>query len=185
MSLSWPDHLLTLEEWEALPESAELRLELAEGMLVMSPKPLPRHQHAVTVLTAGLNGQLPGALIALADVEVVVDAAPLTIRVPDVVVTRTELYEEGLPRLAAADVLLAVEVLSDGSRRIDRVLKLAEYAEAGVPRYWIVDPGAPTTLLSYVLVDGAYELSGELTGAVELPVAGGVVAVDPERLTRR
>ena len=46
MALSWPDHLLTLAEWEALPESNELRLELAEGMLVLSPKPMSFHQHA-------------------------------------------------------------------------------------------------------------------------------------------
>ena len=35
---------------------------------------------------------------------------------------------------------LAVEVLSPSTRRIDREEKAAEYAEAGVTEYWIVDP---------------------------------------------
>jgi hypothetical protein len=37
MTLSWPNHLLSLQEWEALPEIPDLRLELAEGVLVISP----------------------------------------------------------------------------------------------------------------------------------------------------
>ena len=35
---------------------------------------------------------------------------------------------------------LAIEVLSPSTRRIDREEKAAEYAEAGVTEYWIVDP---------------------------------------------
>ncbi len=39
---------------------------------------------------------------------------------------------------------LAVEVLSESSRRYDRMTKLAWYASIGVPEYWIVDPAART-----------------------------------------
>lgn len=46
MTLSWPSHLLTLAEWEHLPEDEALRLELVEGVLVMSPRPHPWHQRA-------------------------------------------------------------------------------------------------------------------------------------------
>ena len=35
---------------------------------------------------------------------------------------------------------LAIEVLSPSTRHIDREEKAAEYAEAGVTEYWIVDP---------------------------------------------
>lgn len=37
MTLSWPTHLLTLEDWEALPEDSALRLELVEGVLAIVP----------------------------------------------------------------------------------------------------------------------------------------------------
>ncbi len=185
MTLSWPNHLLTLEEWEALPEDSAMRLELAEGVLVMSPMPFAWHQRAGTRLTSRVDEQLPQTLIALAEVEVVVADDPLTIRVPDVMVTRTEVYETNPPRCGAADVHLAVEVLSDGTRRVDRVLKFSEYAEAGIPQYWIVDLGEPVTLLAYTLVGSGYELSGEHTGSVTLHVAGHQVTLDLGSLTRR
>lgn len=185
MTLSWPNHLLTLEEWEALPEDEGLRLELAEGVLVMSPRPLSWHQKAAMRLGYRLDEQLRSDITALTEVEVLVTRDPLTIRVPDVVVTATALYEANPPRYAAPDVLLAVEVLSDGTRRVDRVLKFSEYADAGIPQYWIADLGEPASLLSYVLVDGDYELSGEHTGKADLDVSGHRVTVDVAALTRR
>ena len=109
---------------------------------------------------------------------------PPTVRIPDVV-TRSVAIESNPPRVPAADILLAVEILSDGTRRVDRVMKFSEYADAGIPQYWIVDLGAPTTLLAYQLVDGDYELSGEHTGQVELPVAGHPVRINLDALTRR
>jgi Uma2 family endonuclease len=165
LTLPWPDHLLTLEEWEALPEPEGLRYELVEGVIAHSPTPPPRHQRAVGRLGCELDDHVTRTLIALPRVEVVVADPPPTIRIPDLVVTNTERYEEIPPRLVASDVLLAVEVLSDGTRRVDRVLKFAEYAEAGIPQYWLVDVDEPATLLSYVLVDGTYELSGETPAA--------------------
>ncbi|MBW0105001.1 Uma2 family endonuclease [Pseudonocardia sp. KRD291] len=184
-ALSWPRHLLTLEDWEALPEDNGLRLELAEGVLMMSPRPVPWHQNAVTELTYGLKAQLPASLIALAEVEVVLSDAPLTIRVPDVTVTSTAVFDGNPPRYRADDVSLVVEVLSEGTRRVDRVLKSSEYADAGIGQYWIVDLDAPTTLTAYVLVDGEYELAGEATGNLDLTVAGNPVRLDLESLTRR
>ena len=185
MSLSWPDHQLTLAEWEALPEDSNLRLELVEGMLQVSPKPLLWHQHAGNRVTYQCNEQLPTDLIAVADAEVVMSDAPPTIRVPDVFVIGTEVFETNPARCAAADLRLVVEILSEGTRRVDRVMKFAEYAEAGIPQYWIIDLRAPVTLLAYTLVDEHYELSGEHTGTVTLDVAGHPVTLDLDHLTTR
>lgn len=184
-TLSWPNHLLTLADWEALPEDSVLRLELVEGVLMMSPQPFSWHQRAVTGLTYRLDAQLPATLIALAEVEVVLGKDPLTIRVPDLVVTRTAVYEGNPRRYPASEVSLAVEVLSEGTRRVDRVLKLAEYADAGIPQYWIVDLDPPTTLTAHLLVDGAYEVVAECGGVVDLDVAGHAAGLDLGSLTRR
>jgi Uma2 family endonuclease len=135
MTLSWPDHPITLEEWEALPEDAMNKLEVAEGMLVISPRPRFGHQKAGTRLETRLDEQLPQALTGLTDVEVVIAHEPLTLRVPDLIVTRSELVEHDAPRCLASDVLLAVEILSTNTRRVDRVLEFSEYAEAGIPQY--------------------------------------------------
>jgi Uma2 family endonuclease len=183
--LSWPNHPFTLEEWEALLEDSGMKLELAEGMLVMCPAAPPRHQKARTRLGTLFDAQLPRDLTAVPAVEVMITPDPLTIRAPDVIVVRTELVDADVARCTAADVLLAVEVLSTGTRRVDRVLKFSEYAEAGIPQYWIVDLDDPSSLLAYVLVDGNYELSGEHTGTVALDVAGHPVSIDLPALTRR
>jgi hypothetical protein len=94
MTLSWPRHPITLEEWESLPEDSANKLEVAEGMLVMSPRPLFRHQRAGMRLGTLFDEQLPQELTGLTDIEVVIAYEPLTIRAPGVIVTRTELYED-------------------------------------------------------------------------------------------
>lgn len=185
MTLSWPNHVLTLADWEALPEDNTLRVELVEGVLAVVPQPYSWHQHAGNRITHRTNDQLPPELVALGEVDVIVSNPPLTIRSPDMIVTRTEVFETNPPRFAAADVLLATETLSDGTRRVDHMVKFAEYAEAGIPQYWIIDLDRPTTLLAYVLVEGAYQLSGEHTGTAALDVAGHPVTIDLDALTRR
>jgi Uma2 family endonuclease len=181
----WAGHQLTLADWEAMPEDEQFRLELVEGLLSIMPNPRSWHQHAGTKLTSRVVDQLPEDLIALSEVEVVITAAPLTIRIPDMIVIPTAVYEHNPPRAAATDVLLAVEVLSDGTRKVDRILKFAEYAEAGIGRYWIVDRDEPASLRAFTLVGGSYELSGEFTGPVTLDIGGHPVTVDPSGLTRR
>lgn len=185
MTLSWPSHLLTLVEWEALPHDPSLRLELVEGVLALSPRPMPRHQKAGMRLGYRLDEQLPSELTACIDVEVAISLTPLTIRAPDVVVLGTDRFESNPPRFAGSDVVLAVEILSDGTRRVDRVLKFSEYADAGIPRYWIVDVDQPASLLAYTLVDGTYELSGEYTGTATLDVEGHPITIDLAGLIQR
>jgi Uma2 family endonuclease len=185
MSLTWPNRLLTLEEWAQLPEAEGARVELVEGLVVMAPMPRFWHQSGSALLSVRLNEQLPPELSAGPAIEVVVSDTPPTVRVPDVVVARSSATDGNPARIGAADILLSVEVLSDGTRRVDRVLKFSEYADAGIPQYWIVDLGRPATLLAYTLVSGDYQLSGEHTGRVKLAVDGHPVMVDLDALTRR
>ena len=75
---------------------------------------------------------------------------------------------------------LVVEVLSPGTARIDRMIKLSRYAEGGIGQYWIVDPRVPSVEI-YDLVDGEYRLTasgqGDETVAVSAPFALSVVPV--------
>jgi Uma2 family endonuclease len=55
-------------------------------------------------------------------------------------------------------LLLAIEVVSPDSEMIDHVIKKAEYAAAGVPRYWIVAGDSATTVHMLQLgPNGGYE----------------------------
>jgi Uma2 family endonuclease len=182
---AWPDHLLSFDEWEQLPEYERFKVEVVEGVLVVSPRPKVFHQRAISSLSGLLNDQLPRALEAIAEVELIVEKAPLTIRIPDIVVVPTVYADSNPPSVEVEAVRLAVEVLSDGSRRTDRVTKFAEYAEAGIRRYWLVDIAEPISLTAYVLVDGAYELDGEFTGTADLQVEGSPVHIALDALTAR
>lgn len=80
-------------------------------------------------------------------------------RQPDVMFMRNE----HKPRMSdrfwdGAD--LVMEVVSDDDRRRDLVTKRAEYAHAGIPEYWIVDPKYRT--ISVLRLDGRhYAMHGE------------------------
>ncbi len=56
-----------------------------------------------------------------------------------------------------ADVV--VEVISPESRDRDRIEKFREYAKAGIPEYWLIDPELKTAEF-YTLHAGAYEPAG-------------------------
>lgn len=164
----WPDHLLSLDEWDALPEDSSRRFELAEGVLVVAPRPISRHQMLILRFGAQLDVAREGRYEVRPEFELVVDSGPAaTVRVPDLVLAPAGLPDP-TPRLAAADAVAVVEILSPGSRRLDRVLKLHEYAESGVPSYLLVEPGPPVGVSEFRLVDGAYELVAEHRGSAPL-----------------
>lgn len=165
-SITWPDHLLTLEEWDALPEDVSRRFELVDGVLQMSPRPTLDHQLAITLLAAQLNVALvPQSFIAVAEVDVaLVETFPPLLRAPDVVVISLADARAGLKRCRANQVRVAIEIVSPGSARVDRVAKMADYAEAGIPNYWIIDLDGEVSLDAFSLADGAYRPS--LAGAV-------------------
>lgn len=136
---------MTAAEYAALGES-ETRTELQEGSIVMSPRPTMEHMDAIFDLRDLLRDHAPADFHVTGEIDI--DLAlrppdqPGTVRTPDLVVlTRQEAVDRKREkRLAhASGVVLAVEILSPGSGRMDRIVKLREYADAGIPSYWIVD----------------------------------------------
>lgn len=161
--------LMTIEEYFALPEDSSARYELQEGLLVMSPKPIREHQRVVVRLGALFEVQLPTGWECLPDFEVVVQTEePATVRAPDLVVVR-----EGGPskRVGAGEVVLAVEIISPGSRKVDTVLKPYEYAEAGIAHYWLIDLDPPVPSIT------VFGLGAPGEGYVESQTATGELAV--------
>jgi Uma2 family endonuclease len=177
-SITWPDHLLTLEEWDALPEDESRRFELVDGVLQMSPRPTFDHQLAIGFLVTQLNSSLARhSLVAVAEVDVaLVESFPPLLRAPDVAVVSLADARAGLKRGRADQVRLAVEIVSPGTARVDRVAKLAEYAEAGIPNYWIIDLDGEVTLDAFTLVSGTYRQ--ELVSAT-----GRVAMTQPAEVT--
>jgi Uma2 family endonuclease len=85
----------------------------------------------------------------------------------------------GVPDLVA-EVISPHTEHSSGTELTERRDRFDEYATAGIPEYWLVDPGL-RTIEVYVHRDGAYHLLGnwttgevarsELLRGLEVPVA--------------
>ncbi|WP_282776143.1 MULTISPECIES: Uma2 family endonuclease [unclassified Nocardia] len=167
-----PRRLLTISDYAALPEDDETRWELQEGLPVMLPSPSPWHNIVAFGIAAQLDSCLPSDLVAVPgvdlDLRLVPEHEPATVRRPDVtVVPRSELrrVSSGGGVLRADQALLVVEVVAPGSRRADRVTKRSEYADAGIPSYWIVDPDEPVSLLPLCRTEElGYVDTGRATG---------------------
>lgn len=167
-----PVRLLTIEEYAALGETEPGYTELVEGRLLMSPSPTADHNTAVGELFVQLRTQVPDDLEVILDIDVDLQLAPRGqpgfSRRPDLVVVRRgarqRVRDEG-GLLRASEVVIAVEVLSPGSQRTDRVTKRGEYADARIGHYWVVDLEEPTSLLACHLAgDFGYRDDGEVTG---------------------
>lgn len=167
----WPARPLTVAEYLELGET-ELPIELVEGLLSMAPRPRPKHIEASYVLTTALRAALPTGLRVLQEADVDLELAPVDqpgfVRIPDLVVAKAEAVrrvDEHGGLLRASNTVLVVEIISPGSVRRDRSVKREEYADAGIPYYWIVDLEPPVSLLAcHQAGEFGFADDGEFTG---------------------
>ena len=157
LQLPW-GQALTYDDLQNIPDDGH-RYELLDGTLLVTPSPNTAHQRCVRNLVVVLHGAVPSDLeVFAAPFDWVV--GPRTSFEPDVLVARrADVGARNLPR----PPVLAVEVLSPSTRRIDLVLKRDAYAAAAVPAYWIVDPDVPSVTFLR-LEDGAYVEDGAASG---------------------
>ena len=147
-----------------LPDD-ELRYELVDGGLLVTPPAVPQHREVAQALAQLLAPALPGAWRAVAPQGLHLDAR--NYRVPDVLVYDRAASARG--RIPPADVHLAVEIMSPGSVSTDRVAKPAQYAAAGIGHFWRLELD-PLLLVVHRLAGDAYEVVGRLTDEVVLDV---------------
>lgn len=165
----------TIADYAALGET-EYRTELVEGQLIMVPGPTADHNNAGARLWRQLDDRLPPEFEAILDVDIDLQLVPAGrpgySRRPDLIVVRREVrqrlrVEGGFVR--ASEVLLAVEIVSPSSVRTDNRIKRAEYAEAGIPHYWIVDLAEPVSALACHQAGAfGYADGGEVTGTLRV-----------------
>lgn len=166
-----PAHLLTVGEYAALGEDDSGRSELMEGNLVISPSPRPDHNTAALRIALQLMPQLPTDLEVITgvdiDLELVPPDQPGFSRRPDVIVVRRtarrRVREQG-GLIRASEVVVVIEIVSLGSRRTDNTVKRAEYGDAGIPHYWIVDIQDPVSLLACQLTEKFGYLDDDAVG---------------------
>jgi Uma2 family endonuclease len=149
----------TFEEYLTYNDGTDNRYELVDGELVLMNPPTGRHALVILNLSAILMAEirrlnLPWIALQMFGVR----TTPRRSRLPDLIVTTLEQAKELLdvPAVLESGALLAVEVVSPDSVKTDYRFKRTEYAAAGIPEYWVVDPIAKkVTVLQFV--EGLYE----------------------------
>ena len=150
-------------------------VELSEGVLEVLPMPTQAHQLIVMYLVRALFDFVSGNDLG------VVLVAPLPVRLwadkfrqPDVVfMLREHAGRRKNEFWEGAD--LAIEVVSPDDRRRDLEIKRREYARAGIPEYWIVDPQQKTvTVLRLAGTEYALHAESGVAGNVTSAVLAGL-----------
>ncbi|WP_431942571.1 Uma2 family endonuclease [Micromonospora marina] len=131
-----PEGGWTTDDLDALPEDGRRR-ELLDGVLLMSPSPTRIHQSIAALLMVALDEDCPDGYDVTQGVEVRINRTRSFI--PDVLVTTATAAAREPSRYEPHEVALAVEIVSPSTRSIDRVLKPALYAQAGIPFHWRIE----------------------------------------------
>ncbi|MEU5876054.1 Uma2 family endonuclease [Spirillospora sp. NPDC047279] len=151
----------TRADYEALPEDLPVRVSLIHGELVVNPRPRPIHQRIARRLATRLEGAAPDAWQVDTDVDVLLDDDEVeAVEIaPDIVVYSSAHDPYERPILAEM-VSLIVEVVSPSTKRKDRRVQPALYADAQIRHYWRVktDQTAPAfAIYTYELDDATGE----------------------------
>ncbi len=139
LSLAPIQGLWTEEQYLAMTDHSSRMLEFDNGSIEVLPMPIPEHQKILAFLyelfVAFVRPR--GGITLFSPLRVQI--RPRKFREPDLVVLQdaNDLRQQKRYWLG---VDLAVEIVSDDDPERDTKVKRADYAEAGIPEYWIVNP---------------------------------------------
>ncbi len=168
---------ITWDDLLKMPED-NARREIIDGELIVSPSPFADHQRALLKLSTMIDAYLETHPIG----EVFI--APLDNILAQEQVFQPDLFYIRKERLGIVSGWvfgppdLAVEILSESSRRRDRIRKRELYEQFGVSEYWIVDPDGDQ-VTAYRLANSKYgdgtvtsdTLTTPLLPGLEIPLA--------------
>jgi len=150
--------LWTEQQYLRLTEQTNHLIEFTDGSIEVLPMPTSRHQTILLLLYERFKTavQPTGGKVLVAPLRL--RLRPGKFREPDILLLRSA----GDPRYQDAFWLgadLVVEVVSPDRPERDTEEKVRDYAEAGIPEYWIVNP-LNETITVLALEEQAYALHG-------------------------
>ena len=153
-------------------------IELTDGYLEVLPMPTDEHQGILFFLAQTFQGVIePRGVVRFAPLRLRLRAGKL--REPDLLLLRDRADPRRENRYwHGADLVL--EVVSPDKPERDLVDKRRDYAEAGIPEYWIVNP-LDETIIVLTLRGTTYVEHGHFrrgTSATSVLLAGFSIAVD-------
>lgn len=153
--------IATYDDLYSLPDS--VIGEIIDGELIVTPRPSRKHGYTSTVLSEEIGPPYrrgrggPGGWIFIIEPEIKLGE---NVMVPDLAGWKEErfIWEEDQNPISVVPDWIC-EVLSPGTIRLDRIKKMAKYAEHEVNHFWLVDP-IVMTLEAYRLESGRWLLLG-------------------------
>jgi len=134
-----PQGAWTQEKYLVLTDHRNRLIEFSDGVLEPLPMPTDRHQAILVFLTLVFHQFIKprGGKVRFSPLRLQI--GPGNFREPDLLLLRSASDPRGENRFwTGAD--LTLEIFSDDKPERDLVQKRGEYAQAGVPEYWIVNP---------------------------------------------
>ncbi|MGW5878020.1 Uma2 family endonuclease [Nocardiopsis terrae] len=173
---------LTVDDLQRTPDDGR-RYELVDGSLDVSPAPVSFHTLVTGRLTTHLSNCAPTGVLVMDGPGITLNPERTRHRIPDVAVIRNQDFQ--MP-YTTKPPLLAVEVVSPESVLRDHHTKRREYAEFGIPSYWLITPDRDEpSIIELRLKNGEYTEAAAAFGAAlldtELPFP---VRVAPQWLLR-
>lgn len=162
---------MTAAEFLTLPETQQ-PTELLDGVVIVSPAPIPKHQLTSIHLENLITELKPNGVMIHAPIDLYLDKA--NVPQPDIVWIAAnsrcivgEKYLQGPPELI-------VEIFSPSTETKDRKYKFNLYEQYAIPEYWMVDPELEFIEV-YVYENGAYKRLGlfEPGETFVSPILGG------------
>lgn len=148
---------LDYDDFWSLPDDGN-RYEIIDGKLYVTPAPAMRHQLVSTRLLRILDQHVTSNRIGhVFHAPTAVILGPYRQVQPDLLFISRERTKLVMSKEVDGAPDLAVEIVSPSSKKADRVVKPAAYADSGIPWYWIVDPDE-RTIEEYQLENGQYRL---------------------------
>lgn len=156
---------VTFEEYLTLGEDTD-RIEWIDGEVIRMAPAAERHQELVLFLlhTVGLYVEMNklGRVIS-APFAMKLDSQRRG-REPDVLFIRTDRMHIIKTNHLDGPADLTVEIISPESVGRDRGEKFAEYEQAGIPEYWLIDPLRQQAEFFELGIDNVYHLSATPDG---------------------
>ncbi|MDX6356634.1 MAG: hypothetical protein QOF98_3537, partial [Streptomyces sp.] len=166
---AWMHERITAEQYDTWSEEQCAGIEIVDGMVVVSPSASKMHNRVAKIIAVALEAAAGSEWYADIDFDVRLQDVPLTNRRPDVVVYRADTLKVTPTR--PEHVLLVVEVMSPGSETTDRLVKVEQYARAGIRFYWRVEQVTTGTCVVYTYIldatSGRYREGDVFTGVVK------------------
>jgi Uma2 family endonuclease len=160
---AWPAQgQWTYEDYLRLPDDGK-RYEIIEGVLYAANAPSFDHQYAVHQIAVALELWLrahPGGVVLTAPFEVHLPGIARPVQ-PDVLFIAADRRPVAKAKSFVGAPDLVVEVISPGTMRLDRSIKLNAYERAGVREYWLVDPRMEFVEVYVRAENGEFDLLGQ------------------------